>query len=130
MDFSTAVEALRADPTLAEKGRERYQALLARSATDMAFRQQLLSDPRAALAEFSGANASDMTPMNIVFIENKADVTIVLPDPVDPAQELSEQELEAVAGGTILLTITAAVGGALLSAGAVTVAYELGKHSS
>ena len=40
---------------------------------------------------------------NVVFIENQADATIVLPDYVDPQAELSEDALEAVAGGIGLL---------------------------
>ena len=38
---------------------------------------------------------------NLVFVENKADATIVLPDPITTSGDLSDQELETVAGGMI-----------------------------
>lgn len=130
MDVSQAIRAFRDDPALAKDGQDQYRALLARSATDMAFRKQLLTNSRAAIAEFAGKNVVDVAPMNVVFIENKADATIVLPDPVESATELSEDELQTVAGGTIVTTIIIAVESAILSAETVSIAYELGKRAS
>jgi hypothetical protein len=97
MDRETTTRALRSNPEYAQAAQEKMQALLSRSATDAAFRKKLLSDPRAALKEFSGHEVSPT--FNVVFIENKAEATIVLPDPISPEAELNEQELEAVAGG-------------------------------
>jgi len=77
---------------------QKLEALLARSATDLEFRKRLLTEPRAALAEFSGKAIP--ASVNVVFIENSGGATIVLPDPIDAAGELSSEELEAVAGGT------------------------------
>src|SRR5688572_23114358 len=59
--------------------------MLARSTTDMEFRQKLLSDPRAAFAE---VGESIPEGVELRFVENQADATIVLPDPVDPQAEL------------------------------------------
>lgn len=91
----------------------RMNALLARSATDADFRAKLLSSPNEALAEFSGKSVRD--DLSIVFIENDADVTFVLPDPIVASSELSESELESVAGGTDPFTVFCATiaGGAL-----------------
>jgi hypothetical protein len=82
----------------AERGQEKLQALLVRSTTDLEFRKKLLTEPRAALAEFSGHDIPES--VNIKFIESKGRPTIVLPNAIDPAAELSSAELEAVAGGT------------------------------
>lgn len=87
--------------TKVQQGEHAMQQILSRSATDAAFRQQLLTDPRAAVAAFGGKDVSAMpASFNVVFIESRAHTTIVLPDAVDPAAEISEEELEAVAGGT------------------------------
>jgi len=97
MNTQEITRALRERPELAQEAQQQYHALLRRAATDAEFRQRLLSDPRGAVSEFAGHELPES--FNIVFIENKADATIVLPDPMDPAAELSEAELEAVAGG-------------------------------
>ena len=76
------------------------QKLLLRSATDQEFRRKLLTTPREALREFHGREIP--AGVDVRFIENTADATFVLPDPIDPAAELSEQEMEAVAGGITL----------------------------
>ena len=109
MDIKDTARAYAQNPDLAQEGERAMQALLARSATDLDFRQRLLTDAPAALAEFTGRPVPAGT--NVVFIENKADATIVLPDPVRAEAELSEEELEAVAGGDIVttLSLTAAI---------------------
>ncbi len=76
------------------------QQLLARSATDWGFRQKLLTNARAALEEHLGHPLP--VPLNIQFVENEADATIVLPN--YQGAELSDEELEVVFGGTIYVT--------------------------
>lgn len=107
MITSAAARDLAADPTVAAQATEKMQELLARSATDAGFRALLLSDPRAAVAEFRGV-APDQVPetFNVRFVENRADATIVLPEFVDAAAELSDADLEAVAGGVTPTLIT------------------------
>lgn len=108
MDLKAAVKAYQENPERAQAVERKMQELLARSATDVVFRKKLLNDPHAALAEFTGRPVD--SKVNIVFVENKADATVVLPPAVDPAAELSEQELEAVAGGiSPVLTVIASV---------------------
>jgi hypothetical protein len=91
------------------EAQQQMDALLARSATDRDFRAKLLTDPKTAVTDFIGTPVR--TSFNVKFIENKADATIVLPDVVDPAKELSAQELETVAGGAtpVILSIIASV---------------------
>lgn len=89
-----------------EQSLQTLNALLARSASDMTFRRTLLSDPRAAVAEFRGTDASTLSNARVVFVENHADATIVLPPFAADADELSERDLEAVAGGTDPVTLS------------------------
>jgi hypothetical protein len=105
-------------------GNELLQKVLARSATDPAFRQKLVTDARAALAEFTGADPAQVPETyKIVFVENKAGATVVLPDPIDPAAELSGQDLETVSGG-----FTPALGATLALGGAATAVWNTWKR--
>jgi hypothetical protein len=118
INVQNAVDAYRANPELAQKADEQWQSLLSRSATDRAFRDTLIADPRAAIAEFTGREAPES--LNVAFVENQADATIVLPPFVDPANELSEAELEAVAGGsdpvsTAIITALVLIDAALIT---------------
>ena len=84
---------------LSSEDAAKLERVLARAATDADFRRRLLDDPEQALiADFGYAFPGGRT---VAFVERPsgADAVIVLPDPVDAAGELSEDELEAVAGG-------------------------------
>ena len=96
------VQNYTSDPTAKREAEETMQALLTRAATDWAFRQQLVSNPRAAIAEFKGCDESAIPAgFNVVFIENApGSHTVVLPNPIDAAAELSDSELASVAGGS------------------------------
>ena len=76
---------------------ERFAEVLGRSATDMEFRAQLLSDSRAALSAHFGRELPES--VNIRFLDAQGTPTIVLPDLA--SAELSEGELETVAGGLV-----------------------------
>lgn len=94
-----------ATPEVMEQGRQQFEAMIARSTTDREFRSRLVNDPRAAVKEFTGADMPE--GMDIVFIENKATATVVLPDMV--SDELSETELETAAGGVLPIIIASAI---------------------
>jgi hypothetical protein len=103
----------------ASGSQELLKAVLERSTTDARFRQLLVSDSRAAIAEFVGQPVSALPDtFDIAFVENTADATIVLPDFIAQPSELAEEELEMVAGGTTPLC--AAVMTAIASAILVT----------
>ena len=115
-------EVAQGNPKAVREGQEQIQEVLARSTTDWEFRQKLLSDPREAIAEHTGQNLEDIPEtLDLVFIENEADATVVLPDPVDEETELDEDELEAVAGGgTPLFVAAGAVAGTGFAVGYIT----------
>jgi len=98
MNIQETAQAYAKNPGYAAEAQEKYTELLSRSATDREFRNKLITNPRAAIAEFSGHEVSES--FNVAFVENTADATIVLPDLVSSETELSEEELETVAGGT------------------------------
>ena len=126
MSIHTAAQSLKQEnPEYMQQAEDAFQSMLARSATDMDFRAKLLDDPRAALAEFSGKDVSELTTtFNVRFIENKADATIVLPDAVDGAAELSEADLESVAGGITPVVVLGLIGSALWISAEVVGAYK------
>lgn len=73
-------------------------ALAARAVTDAAFRARLVADPHAAARE---AGIDLPAGARVRFAEKPAGLehVVVLPDLVHAEQPLTEDELEAVAGG-------------------------------
>ena len=68
-----------------------------KAATDAAFRQALISNPKATLSKELGVPVPDGIKVHVV--EDSADtVHLVLP-PRQGSRQLSESELQAVAGG-------------------------------
>ncbi len=126
MNLQATADAYRTDATFAATANERMTQLLTRSATDATFRTKLLTEPRAAIAEFNGLDVAELPPsFNVVFVENTASATVVLPDFIDASAELNESELEAVAGGitptTSLVLVAVTMGSA-----AILAAYNSG----
>ena len=82
----------------------KVQEVLARSAVDSEFRAGLLTDPRNTLEKAAGKRIPEN--LRVKFIEKDADcdAMFVLPDPVS-TDELSPEQLEAVAGGCIDVSI-------------------------
>lgn len=94
-----------------QKGQDFLGSLLHRSTTDEDFRAQLLTAPREAIAEYHAAlhgTDTNAPTVDVRFVENAGDMTLVLPAFVDADAELSDAELEAVAGGTTLAPVVAA----------------------
>ena len=82
---------------------EMERRLIQRSLEDEAFRQRLLAEPRAAIEQELGSRLPESVEVRVV--EESADtIYLVLPSasPVGQAGgELSDQELDAVAGGQL-----------------------------
>lgn len=96
-----AVTSASANPQYAITAQDAMTEIFRRSTTDKAFRIKLVTDPRAALSDFAGHQVP--TSLNVRFIENQGTMTLVLPAAIDAAAELSDAELETVAGGALPL---------------------------
>lgn len=83
---------------------------------DPALREKLLADPRAALVELAGIEIDES--VKVVVHEESADTFHLVIPPALP-DELSEDQLEAVAGG-------AAFGGVITAKGAKKIATAAG----
>jgi hypothetical protein len=96
---SRIARGARSDTLPSQKEPRALQAILDRAATDRAFRQRLLVEPRPAILESFGV----MIPatFRIKFIERDLDLDalIVLPDMQINGDELSDADLERVSGG-------------------------------
>jgi hypothetical protein len=81
-----------------EEADKTLEEIKKRSIVDPEFRQLALSNPNAAVAK---VNPKPMpSGFSVKFIDNSgAQKAIVLPDPVGKVEELSDAELEEVAGG-------------------------------
>lgn len=78
---------------------EALKAILERASVDAGFRARLLTDPRAAIQQAFGVIIP--ASFRVKFVERAPDVDalIVLPDFQDADGELSNGDLQAVAGG-------------------------------
>jgi hypothetical protein len=74
------------------------QAAIKRGKTDLAFRQMALSDPNKALETLSGKPLPEGLKVRF-FDGGDAHLTIVLPEYVEDESELTDAQLESVAGG-------------------------------
>lgn len=93
---------------------------------DEAFRKEFTADPGAAFVKYLQVPAKSL-PKIAVLQESQGSWHIVIPAKPANASELSEADLEKVAGGvtpvTVALTVSASLiasGGAAVSAGGVT----------
>ena len=79
---------------------EMERTLIEKSLQDESLRQRLLADPKAALEEELGTRLPDNIEVRVVE-ETAETIYLVLPSasPVVEGVELSDQELEEVAGG-------------------------------
>ena len=71
--------------------------------TDEAFRRDLLADPAACFVKYTGLPA-EQAPAIVIHEESGSDWHIVIPAKPAQAGELSDADLERIAGGTDPLT--------------------------
>jgi hypothetical protein len=72
--------------------------IIAKAWKDAAFKQRLLADPKAVYAEILGQTLADNLEIKIVE-ETPTTLYLVLPENPDASGELSDEELDTVAGG-------------------------------
>ena len=81
-----------------EEAEATAKAIMQRATTDAAFHAMALKDPNAAVKEVTGKNLPDGFDLRLVSNAG-ADLTLVLPDLEVDGEELSDSDLEQVAGG-------------------------------
>jgi len=84
---------------------KRYGQLVARAWGDEAFKARLLADPAAVLAEHG---LSVPPGVEVRAVEN-TDRVLYLALPPQPSEELSDEQLDAVAGGATAITFSTVV---------------------
>jgi len=92
-----------------------------KAGTDATFHDALVANPKATIEQAYSLAPGSLDDLNIsIFVEPSQTIGIVIPArPSSDGDELSEEQLEAVAGGAVFC---AAIGAALITAtGAVTV---------
>jgi hypothetical protein len=78
--------------------RDIEETLLEKAAKDAGYRKALLSDPRGAVEKVLGVSLP--AGISVKVLEESADTLyLVLPQQADASGELSDAQLEAVAGG-------------------------------
>jgi len=94
-----------------EKIKEIYETALRSAVTDEEFRAALLEDPKTAIEKLTGTALPENFKLKVLEEDPECDLTILLPPMAD--DDLSEEELEQVAGGgvtsTILISVAASV---------------------
>jgi hypothetical protein len=82
---------------------------------DPAFREKFIADPKGTIAKYTGISAADL-PEIVVHEEAAGTWHIVLPAKPAEAQELSNADLEKVAGGTTpTISLVSAVSSLILT---------------
>jgi len=94
------------DQALASR-RDFESELITRATKDDAFRQRLLDNPKLVLQEQLGSGATLPDDLDVKVVEEQAGTFyLVLPPRQVETGELSDADLEKVAGGTGVLTLS------------------------
>lgn len=103
-----------------EEAAQVVEQIIKRAQSDSEFRQLCLSNPNDAAKTASGKEIPEGYVLR--FVENQgADLTVVLPDLVNESAELSDKELERVAGGKCAVSCAATGPGTCICVGVPSV---------
>jgi hypothetical protein len=85
--------------TISAAQQQALEKILTRASADAEFRTGLLADPRRAIYDALGVRIPQTFRVKFVEKDSDIDALIVLPDLQRPDGELSERDLDVVAGG-------------------------------
>lgn len=103
-----------------EQGLDLQKELIAESWKNAEFKELLINNPKAAIAQFTGKSEADIT-MNIVVQDQSDSNTVYLnlpPKPDIDMFELTEEQLDMVSGGDISCSVGDAIDGVGYTSGA------------
>ena len=80
---------------------ELTKKLILKAWSDSAFKKELIENPKAAIEKELNTKLPDDVNVKVVETDEK---TILLPIPVKPKGELTEEQLESVAGGSLTVS--------------------------
>jgi hypothetical protein len=84
--------------------KEIEETIIAKASQDSKFKEELISNPKLAFSR-EGISLPDRINVNVIE-ESATNYYLVLPAPISNSEELSEAELESIAGGwKITITI-------------------------
>ena len=81
------------------------QEIRVKSLKDAEFRQQLLANPKSAIEAAMGVNIPENLEIKVMEESANHLILTITPELSDSANELSEEQLEAVAGGSLTALI-------------------------
>ena len=81
--------------------RQHFETIFKRAASDTKFRSRLLNQPKKAFQESTGVTLPDTYSIQFIETPKGVDALIALPELIDEEVSLTEDELEAVAGGSV-----------------------------
>jgi hypothetical protein len=87
-----------------DEQRAALEAINARAVVDGDFRKKLLAEPREVIYQEFGIELPPSFRVRFIEKDPELDALFVLPDYLPEAAELSDMELEAVAGGWCMVT--------------------------
>lgn len=105
---------------MAEQPTETRSRIINKAMQDQAFKRELMSNPKAVIARESGQKWPDSVDIEVLE-QTPNKLYFLLPLDVSTASqgELSEEQLEAVAGGIAPIIVAAAITGAAQIASAI-----------
>lgn len=87
-------------PSSNNRGDHVLHDVTVRATVDLDFRKRLLDDPNKAILEEFGVTIPSGHTLRFIEKPKNVDTLIVLPEFNAPGDELDEEDLDAVAGGT------------------------------